>query len=72
MQSQISFNDAVEVITNLPLEEKEEIKDILEKNIIEERRREIYKNYKKSKKEVKEGKLKFSSNINELKKMLEL
>jgi len=72
MHTQTSFNEAIEVLINLPLNEKEEIKEILEKNIIEERRREIYKNYKKAKREVKEGKLKFSSDINKLKQMLEL
>ena len=72
MRSQTLFNDAIEVIIKLPLEEKEEIKEILEKNIIEERRQEIYKNYKKSKKEEKDGKLKFSSDINKLRKMLEI
>jgi len=71
MRSQTSFNDAIEIIIKLPLEEKEEIKEILEKNIIEERRQEIYRNYKKSRKEEKAGKLKFSSNINKLKQMLE-
>ncbi len=69
MRSQTLFNIAIEVIIKLPLEEKEEIKEMLEKNIIEERRQEIYKNYKKSK---KEGKLKFSSDINKLRKMLEI
>jgi hypothetical protein len=43
---------------------------MLEQNIIETRRDEIALNYKGAQKEYKENKLKFSSTIKELKKML--
>ncbi len=64
------FNTIVESIYNLPLEDKQELKDMLEQNIIETRRDEIALNYKSAQKEYKENKLKFSSTIKELKKML--
>ena len=64
------FNNIVDVIYSMPLEEKEELRNLLEHNIADARRTEIADNYKKAKEEHKSGKLTFSSNINELKKML--
>jgi RNAse (barnase) inhibitor barstar len=64
------FNDVVEKIYSLPLEDKLELKNLLERNISEERRNEIVANLKKSKEEHQSGKLKFSSKLDELKKML--
>jgi hypothetical protein len=66
-----TFNDLVENVRNLSLTEKLEIKTILEKSIIEEERDKFYKNYLKSKKEYKENKLEFSSDINKLKNMVD-
>ena len=66
----MNFNSIVETIYNLPLEDKMEIISLLEHNVADSRREEIVKNYKKSAIEQKSGKLKFSSKINELKKML--
>lgn len=68
---QITFNDIAETVRNLSLTEKIEIKDIVEKSIIKERREEIYENYLNAKQEYKENKLKFSNDITELKKMIE-
>ncbi len=65
------YDTLVESIKNLPLDEKEELKSLIEKYIIEERRNEIEAHYKKSLSELKKGKLKFSSDIKELKDMLE-
>ncbi len=65
-----SFNYVVETIYNLSLDERLEIQNLLEHNIIEARRDEISANYKKAKEEEKSGKLKSSSDINELKKKL--
>jgi hypothetical protein len=65
-----NFNNIVESIYNLPLEFKEELKVLLEHNISDVRRKEIADNYKSSLKEQTSGKLKFSSSIPELKKML--
>ena len=63
-----SFEKIVEEIQKLPLVEKEEIKLLVEKYIIEERREEIYQNYKKSKTEVSKGNLVFTQNIEDMKK----
>ncbi len=64
------FSSIVEKIYNLSLEDRLEIKNLLEHNIADTRRNEIADNFKKTQEEYKAGKLKFSSNINDLKKML--
>ena len=64
------FNNVVETVYNLPLEEREELKTLLDHNIADSRRTEIAVNYKKAQVEQKSGNLKFSSNIKALKKML--
>ena len=64
------FSQIVEEIKNLPLEAKEELKTLLEKYLVEERRAEIHKNYRKTKKDLERGKLTFSNNIDELKRLV--
>lgn len=64
------FKDIVDSIYELPLEVRSELKNLLELNIAEARRDEIARNYKKSQKELESGFLEFSSNLNDLKKML--
>ena len=66
----MNFNDIVATIYSLPLEDRKEIITLLEHNIADSRREEIAYNFKKSNLEYKSGKLKFSSKINDLKKML--
>ncbi|MDX2001091.1 MAG: hypothetical protein SFW35_01545 [Chitinophagales bacterium] len=66
----IAFNKIVESVYNLPLEFKEELKSLLEHNIAEARRKEMAENGKAALKEYRNGKLKFSSSVKELKKML--
>jgi hypothetical protein len=66
----MTYANLISEIQNLSYEDKESLKKILEKYLIEERREEIYENLVESKKEMKEGKLKYSNDINELKKML--
>ena len=66
----LQFNNIVETIYGLPLEDRLEIKNLLEHNIADTRRNEIANNYKQSQEEHKSGRLKFSSKISELKKML--
>jgi len=66
----LSFNSIVEVIYNLSLDDRLELKNLLEHNIADARRNEIFENFKKAQAENKSGQLKFSSNINELKVML--
>ncbi len=66
----MSFATLVENIRACSTEEKEELRFLLERELIEERRREIRENGRRSMEELKRGKLKFSSSTSELKKML--
>ena len=67
----MTFNDVVEVIKGLSTDEKQEIQLLLNQYIREERRDEIYDNFKLAHVEQQKGELKFSSNINELRQMIE-
>ncbi len=67
---QIQFSEIVENIYGLPLDVKRELMNLLENNIAEERRNEIADNLRLSKKEESDGSLKFSSKMDELKKMI--
>ncbi|MEB3311498.1 MAG: hypothetical protein VKJ02_14825 [Snowella sp.] len=62
----MTFCDVLEAIKALSLEEKEEIQFLIEQFLREERREEIYQNYLISKQQEKEGKLQFSSDIDQL------
>jgi hypothetical protein len=66
----LNYNNIIETLYALPLEDRQEIKILLEHNIADARRDEIEQNFRKSKAEHKSGKLKFTSKINELKTML--
>jgi hypothetical protein len=66
----IQFNDLVDQIYGMPLEDKLELKNLLEHNIADSRREEIANNAKKTKEEHKSIKLSFSSNTSELKNMM--
>ncbi len=63
--------EVVEAIKTLSLGEKEEIQSLLEQFLREEQRDEIYQNYLLAKQNEKEGKLKFSSDIDQLMQFLE-
>ena len=65
-----SFNSIVEAAYSLSLNDRLELKNLLEHNIADERRNEIFANYKATKKAEKEGKFKSSASIIKLKKML--
>jgi len=65
-----TFSGIVDEIYSLPLEDKQALLNLLEHNIAEERRNEIYNNYLSAKDEETKGKLSFSSDINKLKKLL--
>ena len=65
-----SFDSVVEIIYNLSLEEKQEVKNLLEHNIADARRNQIMENTQLSKQEEQSGDLQFSSNIDDLKRML--
>ncbi|RMG00149.1 MAG: hypothetical protein D6726_11800, partial [Nitrospirae bacterium] len=61
----------IETIKSLSSEEKEEIKFLIERYLIEERREEIYHNYEESLEDLKEGKINFTGSVEKLKEMLE-
>ena len=65
-----TFAGVVEEVKQLSFEEKRELKDLLETYLIEERREEILENGEQSRRELENGKLKFSSNTDELMEML--
>jgi len=67
----MTFCDVVEAIKTLSLVEKEEIQSLLEQFLREERREEIYQSYLVSKQNEKEGKLQFSSDIDQLMQSLQ-
>ncbi len=67
----MSFSDVVETIKQLSFEEKQEIHLLLSQYLREEKRNQIYQTYLESKLEIEQGKSQFSSDINELKKILE-
>lgn len=67
----MTFKDVVEAIKSLSADEKHEIQLLLKQYLREERRDEIYKNFSTAKIEQQKGELKFSSNITELKQLLE-
>ena len=62
----MNFSDVVEAIKTLSLGEKEEIQSLLDQLLREERREEIYQNYLVTKQHEKEGRLHFSSDIDQL------
>lgn len=66
----MKFSSIIESIYSLSLEERLEIKTLLEHNIADSRRTEILINHKKSEDENKAGKLVFSSEISDMKTML--
>jgi len=65
------FDNLVEAIKSLSSEEKEEIKCLIERYLIEEKREEIYQNYKESLKESDQRKIGFADSIDKLKQMIE-
>ena len=66
------FATIIEAVQNMSTNDKKELKFLLEKYIIDEKREEIYKNFKASQKELQENKLDFSSDMNELKRQSSL
>ncbi|MFB2881375.1 hypothetical protein [Floridanema aerugineum] len=67
----MKFSDVVKAIKELSIEEKEEIQMLLQQYLCEERREEIYNNFKAAQQEEQNGELKFSPSINELRKLIE-
>ena len=67
----MTFSDVVEAIKSLSGEEKLEIQLLLQQYLREERREEIYQNFQAAQVEQQNSELKFSSNIDELRQLLE-
>jgi transcriptional regulator with AAA-type ATPase domain len=67
----MTFSDAVEVVKSLSTDEKREIQLLLQQYIREEHRDEMYANFKAAQVEQQKGELKFSSNIKELRQLIE-
>ena len=53
------------------MEEKEELRSLLDKYLVEARREEIYQNYQDSKKRLERGELRFTDDVDELGKELD-
>jgi len=65
------FSDVVEIIKNLSTDEKREIQLLLQQYLREERREEMYANFEVAQAEQQNGELTFSSDINELRQLIE-
>lgn len=65
-----SFAQIVEEVKLLSSLEKQELRGLIDRYLAEERREEIYDNFVQSRKELEEGKIAFSSDLNVLKGML--
>ena len=65
-----TFADVVEDVRQLSPAEREELQEIIKKSLIEERRREILQNCEAGLQELREGKLTFTSDLEELQKQL--
>jgi hypothetical protein len=66
----MNFSDLVEMIKELSIDEKEELQTLLHQYIREERRQEIYQNFKLAQAEERRGELSYSKDIDELKRSL--
>ncbi|MEH1830021.1 MAG: hypothetical protein V7L22_32585 [Nostoc sp.] len=67
----MTFSDVVEAIKSLSSDEKLEIQLLLQQYLREERREEIYQNFQAAQVEQQNSELKFSSNIDELRQLIE-
>jgi len=65
------FAEIVEKVKKMSSEDKQELRFLLDKYLIEEQREAIYKSYKKSLKELREDTLKFSDDMDTLKDMID-
>lgn len=63
---ELTFAGVVDEIRQLSTDEKKELVEIIERDLIEERREEILGNCEEGLKEFKEGKLKFYTDVDEL------
>jgi hypothetical protein len=61
-----TFAEVVEDVRQLSPAEREELQEIIEKSLVEERRREILENAEAGMEEMRRGELKSFSNVDEL------
>ena len=61
-----TFADVVEDVRQLSPAEREELQEIIKRSLIEERRREILQNCEAGLQELREGKLQFFSNVDDM------
>ena len=66
----VNFATVVENVQDLSFDDKIELKELLDKYLIEERRDEIYQNYLLSKQQEIDNSLEFSSDMNQIEEML--
>ncbi|MEH1922000.1 hypothetical protein [Nostoc sp.] len=67
----MTFSDVVEAIKSLSSEEKLEIQLLLQQYLREERHEGIYQNFQAAQVEQQNSELKFSSNMDELRQLIE-
>lgn len=60
------FAEVVEDVRQLSFDEKTELKNLLEFYLIEERRDNIFENGERARRELENGELKFSSDLDEI------
>jgi hypothetical protein len=65
-----TFAEIIEEVTQLSMEEQEELRYLLARRLTERNRRQIYDNYQSSLEELKANSLGFSADIDELRKTL--
>ncbi|HTG15066.1 MAG TPA: hypothetical protein VK747_07335 [Blastocatellia bacterium] len=65
-----NFAEIVEEVKALSAQEKQELRNLIEKYLIEEARQEIYESYVHSLSELSEGKLEFSNETDRLRTIL--
>ena len=65
-----SFAEILEEIKSLSIPEKQELHELIEKYLIEERREEIYQSYMRSQAELMDNQVEFTSDTDRLKELL--
>jgi hypothetical protein len=66
----VKFDQLVEEVRSCSLEEKEQLKVLLERALVEDQRQVFLRHYLESQDDLKEGRLKFSSHLADLKNEL--
>ena len=67
----MTFSDLVETVKDLSIDQKEQLQMLLNQYLREERRDEIYENFKLARAEEQRGELRYSNEIDELKRSIE-